>query len=193
MQIVVLNEECSSRKQHQVNKDKKPLNHLGPKIWDCIDHSLYELSSFTFKKTLQRYPTHCLLSLGKWCWCFTLHICLQSFSLYSKLFFFSCTYSCDFYTWNFFSFFVWLCDLFFFCVAGVLFVLQEEHVRLSGSLLVAYEVLTQNFQNTRAPSLYIPTICWLHRMTLPHSITAANICTACQNQKGYDNPGRVSF
>jgi len=31
---------------------KRSLKHIGPKIWDCIDPSLYELSSFTFKKTL---------------------------------------------------------------------------------------------------------------------------------------------
>jgi len=30
--------------------EKRSLRHLGPKIWDCIDPSLYELSSFTFKK-----------------------------------------------------------------------------------------------------------------------------------------------
>jgi len=29
---------------------KRSLKHLGPKIWDCINPSLYELSSFTFKK-----------------------------------------------------------------------------------------------------------------------------------------------
>jgi len=29
---------------------KKSLKHLGPKIWDCIDPSLSELSSFTIKK-----------------------------------------------------------------------------------------------------------------------------------------------
>jgi len=29
---------------------KRSLKHLGPKTWDCIDPTLYELSSFTFKK-----------------------------------------------------------------------------------------------------------------------------------------------
>jgi len=29
---------------------KRSLKHLDPKIWGCIDPSLYELSSFTFKK-----------------------------------------------------------------------------------------------------------------------------------------------
>jgi len=29
---------------------KRSLKHLGPKIWEYIDPSLYELSSFTFKK-----------------------------------------------------------------------------------------------------------------------------------------------
>ena len=29
---------------------KRALKHFGPKIWDCIDPTLYELSSFAFKK-----------------------------------------------------------------------------------------------------------------------------------------------
>ena len=37
--------------QSAANKyGKTSLKHVGPKTWDCIDHSLCELSSFTFKK-----------------------------------------------------------------------------------------------------------------------------------------------
>jgi len=32
---------------------KRSLKHLGPKIWDCIDPSMYELSSFTFSNVME--------------------------------------------------------------------------------------------------------------------------------------------
>jgi len=86
------------------------------------------------------------------------------------------------FTLEIFSLFVcdclWLVSL---CCCWCSFVLQEQRVRLSGSLLVVDEVRTRDFQNTRPQSL----------MTHPHSITAANICRACQMRKGYDNPGFI--
>ena len=50
MQPVVLHVERSCGKHHKINTGKWSLKHFGPKIWDCIDPTLYELSSFTFKK-----------------------------------------------------------------------------------------------------------------------------------------------
>jgi len=83
MQPVVLHEERSSSKQHQVNAERI-FKAFGSKIWDCFHPSLHALSTFTFTK---RYRDILIatLSLSKWCWCFAPHICPQCFSLCSRL------------------------------------------------------------------------------------------------------------
>jgi len=115
---------------------------------------------------------------------FALQICPQS-SLYSKLNFFSCTYSRDFYSWTFLFVHV-IC---FFCVAaGVLLFCRSSSSALgSADHFWWWMTFEHGTFRTGDSSLSVPTTWWLHWMTHPHSTTAATICRACQMRKGSSN------
>ena len=120
----------------------KTLRHPGPKIWDYIDLSLHELSSFTFKKRSRDF-----LIAAFWVWENSVQASHCTFFLSPlsavNLIFSSCTCPRDFHTWTLFS--LWFV---FLCCCWCSFVLQEQCVRLCWSFLVVDEVRTRDLQNT---------------------------------------------